>query len=133
MIDEMAREITDVFEIAKLKCADMINIHSNWAGGFQAAIQKANLAEAAGIGTMVGGVTFQGISNAAYKTLASVIPGDYPCEQRNAEFDCLAEPLVEKEYVTIDGRSCIPDQPGLGIKVIYERLEAASLETVEIQ
>lgn len=128
MLDDPVRTFDEVFEVVKIRCADQINIHANWSGGFQAGIRKANVAALAGIGTMVGSTRYVGIGCAAYQILSSVLPIDVPCEQSGpTQYSVVKEP-----FEMVDGNYIIPDKPGLGVEVDLEKLESVTVETVEI-
>jgi len=131
MIDAKAHTLADVLRIIEFKCADMINIHADWASGFQPAIQKAMLAAHAGMGVIIGSTDYIGIGNAAYHILASVLPGDYPCEQSVASA-YTNHVVVENEFAVRDGLIHIPDAPGLGIDVITDKLDAGTVEKVAL-
>lgn len=122
MIDEKARTPEAVMEIMRRKCAGQINIHANWAGGFQPALRKARLAALTGMPTMVGGTQYLGPGSAAYAILASVLPLEAPCEQRfSASTGRLS--VAEEPFPLRDGKYHIPDQPGLGVEVDLDRVD----------
>lgn len=128
MLDEASRSPEKVMEIISKGCADVVNIHANWSGGFRPGILKSQIAATAGISTMIGSTCYTGIGNAAYQTLASVMQYDMPCEQSNAK----DRKVVKEEYEFKDGKITISDQPGLGFEVDYEKLEAGTVEKIEI-
>ncbi len=132
MLDDPARTLSNILDIIKTKCVRQINIHANWGGGFQTAVRKAALAAVGGIEAMVGSSIYLGIGNAAYRIIASVLPGVLPCEQASA---CLYtdDAVVEKEFVVKDGLIKLPDKPGLGVEVNRDRLEAVTLEKMVIE
>jgi len=118
MIDERARTPAAVLRIIQEQAADMINVHANWAGGFQPALRKASLAAAAGMATMIGSTSYLGPGAAAYQVLSSILPLDAPCEQRFGQ-----RGAIEKPYELRDGKSYIPDAPGLGVEVRMEKID----------
>ncbi|MHC4871135.1 MAG: mandelate racemase/muconate lactonizing enzyme family protein [Planctomycetota bacterium] len=128
MLDEPARSPERVMEIVRLGCADIVNIHANWSGGFRPGLLKAQLAAVGNIGTMIGSSNYMGIGCTAYQTLSSVLPIDMPCEQSSAK----KRSLVKEEYTLKDGKLIIPDKPGLGIEVDMEKLESCVVEKIEI-
>ena len=114
MIDEYARTPEAVLKIIQERCADQINIHANWAGGFQPAIRKATLASVGGMRTMIGSTRYLGPGAAAYQTLASVLPGGAPCEQVYREVFG-GKSAIPDPYEIREGRIYIRDAPGLGV------------------
>ena len=126
MIDEKARTPQAVMEIMRLKCAGQINIHANWAGGFQPGLRKARLAALAGMPTMVGGTLYLGPGSAAYAILASALPLEAPCEQRFSASTGRVS-VIEDPFPLHDGQYHIPDKPGLGIEVDLDKVETLTV------
>ena len=122
MLDEKARSLNKVLEIVQAKAAGQINIHANWAGGFQPALQKANLAALAGMPAMIGSTYYLGPGAAAYQTLAAVLPLAAPCEQVNMDVFGFRS-FIEDPYETREGKIFIRDAPGLGIQPKIELIE----------
>jgi len=129
MIDEKARTPKAVLDILRERAARMINIHANWAGGFWPALRKAQLAAIAGIETMIGSTWYLGPGAAAYQTLSSVLPMAAPCEQLFQEVleDTTA---VKDAYEVRDGKSFIPDRPGLGVTPDMEAIDRLTVRQV---
>lgn len=114
MIDEKARTPEAVLAIIRERAAAMINIHANWAGGFGPALRKAQIAALADMPCMIGSTWYLGPGSAAYQTLSSVLPLEAPCEQLFNEVHD-SSLAVRDPYEVRDGRSFIPDRPGLGV------------------
>lgn len=134
MIDECARSPESIMAIANAGCADLINIHANWAGGFQRALLKAGIAAVGGIECLVGSTFLLGMGVAGYRILTSLLPGNLAiCEQENAVYCCQGFTVVKKEYEEVDGASLIPDTPGLGVDVDMDKLEQVTFETVNVE
>lgn len=131
MLDGPARTPGNVLDIVKHRCGRLINIHANWAGGFQAAIHKAHIAQLGGVETYIGSTYYSGIGTAAYQTLSAVIPGRHLCEQTNNSED-ICQLAIRQEYTCRDGRIHIPDAPGLGVKVDDDMLDALTIEQINI-
>lgn len=121
MIDVRARSLADVLAIVKTGAADAINIHGNWAGGFGPGLQRAVLAGAAGIKVMIGSTHYLGIGSAAYQLLASLVPGELPCEQVYVEVYG-GQGIVADPFEISGGKILIPDRPGLGVEVDRDKL-----------
>lgn len=123
MIDELARTPAAILDILRARCADEINIHANWAGGFQPALAKARLAWLGGMPCMIGSTGYLGPGAAAYITLSSVLPAEGLCEETFSE-TWGRRSLVAEPYEMKDGRWVIPDRPGLGVEPDMEAVEA---------
>lgn len=123
MLDEKARTPQAVLKIVLERCADQINIHANWAGGFQPALRKAAVAAAGGISTMIGSTSYLGPGSAAYQTLSSVLPVETPCEQTFSEAFDNETTAINNPYELRDGKSRVRDAPGLGVDVNMDVIE----------
>lgn len=132
MIDERARTPKAVLRVIEARCARMVNIHANWAGGFQPALRKAAVAYAGGLATMIGSTWYLGPGSAAYQTLSSLLPIATPCEQlfNEVESDTTA---VSDPYEIRDGKSFIPDRPGLGVTPKMDVIEAMTVRKVVVE
>jgi len=132
LLDEKARSPEAVLKIAESKCAGFINIHANWAGGFQSGISKAVLAASADIPTLVGSTYYLGPGTAAYQILSSVLPLEAPCEQVDIGVYGMSG-IAEKPYTISGGKIFISDKPGVGIELNEEILEAITIEKMVIK
>lgn len=133
MIDEKARTPRAIMDIIRERCADQINIHANWSGGFRPALRKAELAALGGMATMIGSTSYMGPGAAAYQILSMQLPLETPCEQTFCDGDVDAQASIIKEsFPCRDGRYYIPDRPGLGVEVIPEAVERLTTRKVEL-
>jgi len=131
MIDEKARTPQAVLRVIREKCAEQINIHANWSGGFQAGLRKATIAAAAGLPTMVGSTVYLGPGSAAYQILSSVLPLEAPCEQGFAAYSGGTH-AARNPFELRDGKSYIPDQAGLGVEVDLDVVEELTVRKESI-
>lgn len=76
MADESAGSPRDALAIIDRGAADLINVKLMKAGGLRPARQIVDMAAAAGIGTMIGGMMATGLGVAADAALAATMPGD---------------------------------------------------------
>lgn len=132
MIDYRSKSEEDILRIVNAKAADAINIHADWAGGFQPGLRRANLAALGGMGVMIGSNLHLDIATAAYQILASIVPGDLPCEQLPLEVYG-GTGIVKNTFEIREGKIFIPDRPGLGVAVDCERLAAATLRKTVVE
>ncbi len=130
MVDEKARTLEQVRKVGETGCARMINIHANWASGFHRGLQRAELAAAYGMETMIGSVRYLGIGTAAYQTLSSLLPTETPCEQVNDAM-YVRDSVIRAPYRTAEGRIHIPDTPGLGVEPDPAALERLTIRSFE--
>lgn len=131
MLDEKAHTPEAILEIIQNRCAHQINIHADWAGGFQAGIQKAQLAAMGGMSTMIGSTHYFGPGAAAYQILASVLPGDIPCEQVYMEVYGMHS-LIPDPYEIRDGKIFIRHAPGLGVHPDLAAIEQITIKSERI-
>ena len=127
MLDEKARTPQGVMEIVKHRCAHQINIHADWAGGFQAGIHKAQLAAMGDISTMIGSTHYLGVGAAAYQILSSVLPGNVPCEQVYMEVYGMKS-YISDPYEIRDGKIFIRNAPGLGVQPDMPAIEKITIK-----
>jgi o-succinylbenzoate synthase len=104
----------------------IINIKPGRVGGFAESIRLHDLCAAHGIPVWHGGMLESGIGRAAnihLSTLANFsLPGDVAASKRYFDPD-LIDPPIE---VSADGTIPVPRGPGLGVKVVEERVERAT-------
>jgi muconate cycloisomerase len=114
--DEAVRTVSDAADVVRERSATVINLGHSKLGGPTAALQAAQIAQAAGVGLMVGSVIEMDIATAMGLHLAAVLP-------RLAYPSYLMGPLKYRERLTertvevSDGHIAIPDGPGLGIEI----------------
>jgi len=132
MLDDKARTPAAVLDIVREKCADQINVHANWASGFQPALRKAALAWMGGMPTMVGSTYYLGPGSAAYQILSSVLPGNVPCEQKFSAHSKRGVSAVRNPFDLRDGKYTIADRPGLGVDVDMEIVDDLTVRKQEI-
>lgn len=110
MADESVASPADALEVIRRGAADLINIKLMKAGGLRPARQLADIAAAAGIGTMVGGMMATGLGVAADAALAATLPDDVVHDLDPAWW------LAESDgFVRYEGdRVLLRDRPGVG-------------------
>ena len=133
MADESAWNCHDILELVEHKAAACISLYVTKPGGLYRARQQADLAEALGLYSDIGGSIESGIGNAAnlhlgvatrVARLPSVCPTSKPAGAKGPSIagcyyldDLITEPLRYE-----DGAVLVPDGPGLGIEVDPEKL-----------
>jgi muconate cycloisomerase len=114
--DEAVRTVADAARVVAERSATVMNVGHSKLGGPTAAMQAAQIAEAHGMGLMVGSVIEMGIATAMGLHLAAALPRlSYP--------SYLMGPLKYQQQITeqqvevVDSAIAIPDGPGLGVDV----------------
>jgi O-succinylbenzoate synthase len=111
----------------------IINIKPGRVGGFAESIRLHDLCASEGIPVWHGGMLESGIGRAAnihLSTLANfTLPGDIAASKRYFDPD-LIDPPIE---VAADGTVAVPTHPGIGVAICDDRLEAATLRTLELR
>ena len=114
--DESVRTVTDAARLAADRTATVINLGHSKLGGPTAARQAAQVADAAGLGLMVGSVIEMGIATAMGLHLAAALPRlAYPAYLMGPlkYRQVIATPQVE----VIGSAIAVPTGPGLGVDV----------------
>jgi O-succinylbenzoate synthase len=111
----------------------IINIKPGRVGGHRESIRLHDLCAEHGIPVWHGGMLETGIGRAHNIHLASLpnfsLPGDIAASKRYYAPD-LIEPAIE---VAADGTIAVPDGPGIGVHIVPERVERATLRAVTLE
>ena len=137
MADESAWTVHDILELVERKAADCFSCYVTKPGGLYRAKQQADIAQALGLYSDIGGSIETGIGNAAnlhlgaaspIATLPSVCPTSKPEGAPGPSVagvyyldDLLTEPLGYE-----NGAVLVPQGPGLGIEVDVDKLKRYS-------
>lgn len=137
MADESAWTVHDILQLVELKAADCFSCYVTKPGGLYRAKQQADIAQALGLYSDIGGSIETGIGNAAnlhlgaaspIATLPSVCPTSRPKEFDGPAVagvyyldDLITEPLGYE-----NGDVLVPQGPGLGVEVDTDKLKKYS-------
>ncbi|MFN3372120.1 MAG: o-succinylbenzoate synthase [Chloroflexus sp.] len=117
----------------ELRACGVINIKPSRVGGFTAARQIHDMAQAAGIPVWCGGMLETGIGRAANVGLASLpnfsLPGDISANDRYFCQDIVTNPFT----LNPDSTLTVPTGPGSGAEVDLERLQAVTVDYVMLK
>lgn len=114
--DEAVRTVGDTTRVVAERSATVINVGHSKLGGPAAALQAAQLAQANGVGVMVGSVIEMGIASAMGLHLAAALPRlSYPSYLMGPLK--YAQQITDQQIEVIDGSIAIPEGPGLGFTV----------------
>jgi O-succinylbenzoate synthase len=126
-LDESLKSVRLAEQAIAAGACRIINIKPGRVGGFSESIRLHDLAAAHNVPVWHGGMLESGIGRTAnihLSTLANfTLPGDVAASKRYFEPD-LIDPPVE---VASDGTIAVPTGPGLGISIVPERVERATL------
>ncbi|HEY2908342.1 MAG TPA: o-succinylbenzoate synthase [Vicinamibacterales bacterium] len=126
-LDESIKTVHIAEEAIAAGACRIINIKPGRVGGFRESIRLHDLCAAHGIPVWHGGMLESGIGRAAnihLSTLANfTLPGDIAASKRYFNPDLIESPIV----VAADGTIGVPTGPGIGVTVLQERVDAATL------
>ena len=110
----------------------IINIKPGRVGGHQASIELHDLCAANDIPVWHGGMLESGIGRAHNIHLASLpnfrLPGDIAASKRYYQPD-LIEPSID---IAADGTIAVPTAPGIGVNIVRDRVDQATLRHVTL-
>ncbi len=110
-----------------IEACDIINVKPSRVSGWTEARKIHDLCQASGISLWVGGMLEMGVGRAAQLALASLpgftLPGDISATERYYTHDIATRFVLNQEDSTIS----VPDGPGLGIEIDYDRLSAVTI------
>nr|WP_252732307.1 mandelate racemase/muconate lactonizing enzyme family protein [Paraglaciecola arctica] len=120
-LDESAYTLEDIVNIVRMEAADVLLLDPQEAGGCWQTIKAAAIAEAVGIPLSLHSGGEMSIAQAAYLHLAASIPN--LTISIDTERDYLAGDIVANPLTINDGAYTVPEEPGLGVEPIEEKIE----------
>lgn len=132
-LDESIHSLRSASEAIELDACRIINIKPGRVGGHAQAIALHDLAARSDTPVWHGGMLESGIGRAHNIHLATLpnfrLPGDIAASRRY-----YAPDLIDPEIVVCpDGTISVPTGPGIGVNVVNERLDAATVERTELR
>jgi O-succinylbenzoate synthase len=131
-LDESIHTVRIARDAIEAKACQIINIKPGRVGGHQASIELHDLCAAHGIPVWHGGMLESGIGRAHNIHLASLpnfrLPGDIAASKRYYQPD-LIEPEID---IAFDGTIAVPQGPGIGVNIVRERIEKATLRHLSL-
>lgn len=131
-LDESIHTVRIARDAIEAKACKIINIKPGRVGGHQASIELHDLCAAHGIPVWHGGMLESGIGRAHNIHLASLpnftLPGDIAASKRYYQPD-LIEPAID---IASDGTIAVPTGPGIGVTIVRERIDQATLRHVSL-
>jgi o-succinylbenzoate synthase len=131
-LDESIHTVRIARDAIAAKACKIINVKPGRVGGHGESIRLHDLCQANGIPVWHGGMLESGIGRAHNIHLASLpnftLPGDIAASKRYFVPD-LIEPGIE---VSPDGTIPVPTGPGIGVTIVDERVNAATLRHLSL-
>lgn len=131
-LDESIHSVRAAEEAIDAGACRIINIKPGRVGGHAESIRLHDLCAGRGIPVWHGGMLESGIGRAHNIHLSTLpnftLPGDVAASRRYYAPD-LIEPGIE---VRGDGTIDVPDGPGIGVHVVWDRVDAATETSIEI-
>jgi O-succinylbenzoate synthase len=128
-LDESIHHADDARKAFEMGSCRIINVKLGRVGGFAEAMRINKYCLEHGIPIWCGGMLESGIGrahNVAMSTLPGfVLPGDVSASKRYYERDTVYPPVE----VTGRGTIMVPESPGLGYELDWERIDAATVRT----
>jgi O-succinylbenzoate synthase len=126
-LDESIKSVRDAATAIAAGACRIINIKPGRLGGYRESIRVHDLCADHGLPVWHGGMLESGIGRAANVHLSTLpnfsLPGDVAASKRYFNPD-LIDPPIE---VAGDGTIAVPRGPGLGVSIVEERIERATL------
>jgi L-alanine-DL-glutamate epimerase-like enolase superfamily enzyme len=111
----------DVLAAFRCGAAPLVVVDLERVGGLSAARKCAAVAEAAGMGALLGGGPSLGVGTAAMLQLAASTPAFSSCNE--CAFHQLQDHVLAEPLEIIDGMMAVPQAPGLGVEVDRGKVE----------
>ena len=131
-LDESIHSVRVARDAIAAGACRVINIKPGRVGGHRESIALHDLCATHGIPVWHGGMLESGIGRAHNIHLASLpnfsLPGDIAASKRYYDPD-LIDPPIE---VAADGTIAVPTDPGLGVRVVLDRVDRATLRKVSL-
>ena len=131
-LDESIHTVRHARDAIDAGACHIINVKPGRVGGHGESIRLHDLCASRGVPVWHGGMLESGIGRAHNLHLSSLpnfsLPGDVAASKRYYAPD-LIEPPIE---VRPDGTIPVPAGPGIGVHVVQERVEAATVRRVEL-
>ena len=115
MLDESIFTIEEAMEAIRWDACDIISIYPGKNGGMYRSTQIAKMAEAAGMECVIGSNLEWDIASSAMLQVAVSIPNLSDRVDHDIIGPLYQEPVTDPPLRIADGRSWVPEGPGLGL------------------
>jgi len=120
-LDESISGLPTLRSAISARACDVINLKASRVLGLRRALELYELASAAGLGLVAGGLLETGIGRAAALALARLPGFTFPADL-SASDRYWARDLVVPRWKLVDGSLVVPSSPGIGVDVDTEYL-----------
>ena len=131
-LDESIHTVRIARDAIDARACKIINIKPGRVGGHQQSIELHDLCAAHDIPVWHGGMLESGIGRAHNIHLASLpnfrLPGDIAASKRYYQPDLIDPPID----IATDGTIRVPDAPGIGVNIVRDRIDKATLRHVSL-
>nr|AXL06710.1 o-succinylbenzoate synthase [uncultured bacterium] len=131
-LDESIHTVRIARDAIAMGACRIINIKPGRVGGHRESIRLHDLCAANNIPVWHGGMLETGIGRAHNIHLASLpnftLPGDIAASKRYYQPDLIDPPID----IAADGTIAVPDGPGIGVNIVQDRVDRATLRHVSI-
>jgi O-succinylbenzoate synthase len=132
-LDESIRSVRVARDAIAAGACRIVNVKPGRVGGHHESVRLHDLCARHGVPVWHGGMLETGIGRAHNVHLASLpnfsLPGDIAASRRYYQPD-LIEPPIE---VAADGTIAVPGAPGIGVHVVGERVDRATLRALTLE
>ncbi len=128
LLDESVWNGEDAFQAIRQGAGDLLHIYISEAGGLDESRKIFNLANAAGLDCTIGSMPEGSVGASASLHIAASMPNlsSYPSDIRG--HTAYAEDVVRERLPVKNGMLEVPDSPGLGVELDWEKLEALRVD-----
>jgi len=132
-LDESIKSVRYAELAIAMGACRLINIKPGRVGGFRESVRLHDLCAERGVPVWHGGMLESGIGRAANIHLSTLpnfsLPGDVAASKRYFDPDVIDPPIE----VAADGTIAVPRGPGLGVAIVHERLERATIRRASLE
>jgi o-succinylbenzoate synthase len=121
-VDESISGIHDVYHVASIGAADVINIKIAKCGGITNSLKVAHVAAAMGLPCFLGGCIETGVGTAAALHFGACCPNLVPALEIPGS-DVFTEDIIVGHLAPDHGMIPLPSGPGIGVEVREDKLE----------
>lgn len=125
-LDESITGLPTLRSAISARACDVVNLKASRLLGLRQALELYELASAAGLGLVAGGLLETGIGRAAALALARLPRFTFPADL-SASSRYWARDLVVPPWTLVDGSLVVPASPGIGVEVDTEYLSEVTV------
>lgn len=128
LIDEGVWDVYDAKRNLEMNTADMLHVYVSEAGGIDGSRKIFELSSYYGIDCTIGSMPEGRIGAAASAQVAAAMPNLSTHASDIRGFTGYREDVVNEELEILDGSLVVPDKPGIGVTIDFDKLEALKIK-----